>query len=194
MPAAEHGCYYKCGVEESGACMAPVPLRLALTYLLTSTTYIHTYLPRLLPATPLLVVLLGLAHALAVHLPALWSTQVNRRNSISLLEHIVYLSVLEAAVLMGMQWWRLDASILWATAAYCALNFGWHMSAVLDVLPNSTLSASCLRASLVVYCLVACPLLAQGSTEEALCVGWVAADCVKFVANLVCDNLHTHTV
>lgn len=141
-------------------------------------------------ARPSHLPLLGQIHALAVHIPAMWSDRVLQRHSVILTEHIIYHGLLHVAAL-EMLWQNLShpSAMAWIVAVYCALYYSWDIAQCARTLRNCTLSATALLLSMLLFAggtvpyvwwLAATPPPPHLHILEGHCGGWLVADLVDY--------------
>ena len=114
---------------------------------------------------PTLVLLMGQMHALAFHLPAMWSTRVHAASCMRLTEHILYYGVLQSVVMeLGMlclsAWWPFasGSSCKVLVACYCGWYYAWSVSRLtLTVQKTGTLAPHMLILSMLLYATVTIP-------------------------------------
>ena len=104
---------------------------------------------------------MGLALFLAIHTASLRSPLVSACGSLTLVEHAVYYSLMQATLIASLEIlitaaWHTAA--VWHTAAYTGLYFAWHIHSTARTMENCTLSTSLLSLVLFVFCFGWVPL------------------------------------
>jgi hypothetical protein len=174
----------------------PIPLKLAISFIIFfigKSSKFDTSKNVLFPSSPCYAPFWGIAHVIAVHASSVWSERVHNSSSTLLLESAVYHALTQAIVMGIISVCMLpDTSVMWVAAAHCAAHYSWFVICTASMLPNSTLSISCIYVSMLIFCCCTVPyaiiqsqvLISTGSYPHF--VAWVIAD--------VCSFIHKHTL
>ena len=111
----------------------------------------------------------GMALFFVVHWASLRSQHVCADASLTLAEHAVYYSLMQAALLASMEMLaQIQRAAVWHTAAYMGLYYAWHIHRTANAFENCTLSKGLLSASLFLFCFVGVPLCMLYRTDTVL--------------------------
>jgi hypothetical protein len=152
-----------------------------------------TPLETFLPSFPCYVPFWGIAHVIAIHASSVWSDRVHSPSSTLLLESSIYYALIQASI-MGILhvYFLVDNAIMWLIAANCSGYYSWFVITTAKMLPNSTLSYSCLYVSMIGFCCctVPCAILHSRTFipigSQSLFIACVTAD--------VCSFIHKHSL
>jgi hypothetical protein len=175
--------------------LPPIPLKLGISFLLfwicRSKYEISSSV--LFPSSPCYVPFWGIAHVIAVHASSVWSERVHSPSSTLLLESAVYHALVQAIIMGIVSVYMLpDTSIMWVVAAHCSAHFSWFVICTANMLPNSTLSVSCIYVSMLTFCCCTVPYaiiqsqVRISSESYPHFVAWILAD--------VCSFIYKHTL
>ena len=142
------------------------------------------------PGVPYYSPLWGIAHVLAVHASSVWSDRVHNVSSTLLLESSIYYALIQAAMIGFLHVYAiLDETTLWITASHCSAYYAWFVICTAKMLPNSTLSYSCLRFSILSFCCCTVPYAISTETPpnsistHSLFIAWSLADICSYFHN-----------
>ena len=175
--------------------LPPIPLKLGISFLvcLIARLKYDTSTSALFPCSPCYVPFWGIAHVIAVHASSVWSERVHNPSSTLLLESAVYHALIQAVFMGVISVYMLpDTSIMWVVAAHCSAHYSWFVISTVSMLPNSTLSVSCIYVSMLIFCCCTVPYaILQSHVEISMgsyphLVAWILAD--------VCSYIHKHTL
>ena len=142
----------------------PVLIRLLFFLGMTSMHLFSNIPPRAaepISTSSVCLPLMGLLHAMAVHVPSIiWSNRVHKMDSVLLMEHMVYYFLMQVSVLSVAESFRaVDQTMLWTIASHFALYYAWHIYSFLHHSTNCTLSPTCLTLSMASFVAVTTSVL-----------------------------------
>lgn len=190
------------------AIVPPTPLRVGISFLvlfLVESQYFifsptekqndfkKNYISVLFPGVPYYSPLWGIAHVLAVHASSVWSDRVHNASSTLLLESSIYYALIQAMMIGFLHVYAiLDETTLWITASHCSAYYAWFVISTAKMLPNSTLSYSCLYFSMLNFCCCTVPYAIASETPpnsistHSYFIAWSLAD--------ICSYCHKHFI
>jgi hypothetical protein len=192
------------------AIVPPTPLRVGISFLvlfLVETQYfvfssIHDtppskYIAFLFPGLPFYPPLWGIVHVLAVHTSSVWSDRVHNASSTLLLESSIYYALIQAIMIGFLYVYAiLDETTLWITASHCSAYYAWFVISTARMLPNSTLSYSCLYVSMLNFCCctvpyaISCETPPNSISTHSYFIAWSLADiCSYFHKRLIAPSI-----
>jgi hypothetical protein len=190
----------------------PTPLRVGIYFIvlfLVESQYLNfsstsknlnvenNYISVFFPGVPYYAPLWGIAHVLAVHTSSLWSDRVHNVSSTLLLESSIYYALIQAVMIGFLHVYAvLDDTTLWITASHCSAYYAWFVISTAKMLPNSTLSYSCLYFSMLNFCCFTVPYAISSETPpntistHSIFVAWTLADiCSYFHKCLIAPSI-----
>ena len=199
----------------------PTPIRIVVLLVISSVVYIlnnaqtkRERIPHHTDNIPgAFIMLMGQAHALAFHIPSMWSTRLHAASCLQLTEHIFYYGILQSVVIEASVFclvlWRLQQGTTSSLiACYCGWYYAWSVSQMtLAKRKTGTLAPYMLVLSMVLYACITIPYYfyyqydydgSKSKEDHALnhLVAWSVADMCHYAMSLrqsLPKMRHVHT-